>query len=148
MSDTNMVILIGRIGSKVEFHEFPLKDSTNLGCLASFSLATEEAWRDKATGIQQSKTDWHKVVIHLRHSAEYASKYANIGDTVKVIGKSETRDFIEKEHGRKIYVTEVKVKNLGHDFDIIKSAQKQNLTNQRPIESSNPYVNEAFNTPV
>ena len=58
MSSLNKVILIGNLGADPEVKTF-----SNGGKVCNFTLATSEKWKDKNTGEQKEKTEWHNVAI-------------------------------------------------------------------------------------
>lgn len=81
----NKVILIGNLGSEPEIR------STGAGALiATLSVATSESWRDRNTGQQQEKTEWHRVVIFGK-LAEITQQYLHKGSKVYLEGKLQTR---------------------------------------------------------
>ena len=66
----NKVILVGNLGKDPEIRH------TNDGArIANLSLATNESWKDKATGERRDRTEWHRVVIFNENLAEIAEKY-------------------------------------------------------------------------
>ena len=101
----NKVILVGRLGSDPELRSMP-----NGTAVVNFSLATSESWRDKQTGKQHDRTDWHKIVMFGK-IAEIANQYLKKGSQVYIEGKLQTREW-EKD-GIKRYTTEVLVDMRG-----------------------------------
>lgn len=98
-------ILIGNLGRDPEVRYMP-----NGNAVANLALATSERWRDKTTGEQREKTEWHRVVIFGK-LAEVAGQYLRKGSKVYIEGQNETREW-EKD-GVKRYTTEVVVKMGG-----------------------------------
>lgn len=96
----NKVILIGNLGSDPEVKYMP-----NGGAVANVSLATSEAWKDKNTGEQQERTEWHRVVF-FRRLAEIAGEYLKKGSKVYIEGKLQTRKWQDKD-GVDRYTTEI-----------------------------------------
>jgi single-strand DNA-binding protein len=95
----NKVILIGNLGRDPETRY------TQSGApVTNFSVATSENWRDKTSGEQQERTEWHNVVCFAR-LAEIAGEYLKKGSKVYIEGSLRTSDW-EKE-GQKHYRTEV-----------------------------------------
>lgn len=108
----NKVQLIGRLGKDPE-----VRNLDNGACVASFSVATTDSWKDKATGEKKEATEWHNIVLW-RGLAEIAQKYLHKGDLVFIEGKSVTRKW-EKD-GVTRYTTEVignEMKMLGGKKD-------------------------------
>jgi len=96
----NKVILIGNLGRDPE-----VRYSPNGGAIANITLATSEAWKDKNTGEQVEKTEWHRVVF-FRRLAEIAGEYLKKGSKVYIEGKLQTRKWQDKD-GNDRYTTEV-----------------------------------------
>lgn len=101
----NKVILIGNLGSDPES-----KVTTSGSQLASTTLATSESWKDKQTGQQQEKTEWHKVVFTGR-LAEIASQYLRKGSKVYVEGSLKTHKWTDQK-GVDHYTTQIYVKEM------------------------------------
>ena len=76
----NKVILVGNLGQDPEVRYMP-----NGGAVANITLATSESWRDKATGEQKEKTEWHRVVLFGK-LAEVAGEYLKKGSQVYIEG--------------------------------------------------------------
>jgi single-strand DNA-binding protein len=99
----NKVMLIGHLGKDPE-----LKYTPGGAAVATFSLATNESYKDK-DGNQQEKTEWHRLVVWNKQ-AEIAAEYLKKGQQVFVEGKLQTRTW-EKD-GQKHYMTEIVVFNF------------------------------------
>jgi single-strand DNA-binding protein len=95
----NKVILVGNLGNDPETRSMP-----NGGSVANISIATSESWKDKNTGQQQERTEWHRVVFFGR-LAEIVAQYLKKGSSVYVEGSLRTNQW-EKD-GQKHYSTEV-----------------------------------------
>jgi single-strand DNA-binding protein len=102
----NKVILIGHLGADPEARYFPSGDS-----VVNLSLATSESWKDRNTGEQQERTEWHRVALFGR-VAEIAGEYLHKGSKVYVEGKLRTRKWTTQE-GHERYTTEVIVDTRG-----------------------------------
>lgn len=100
MRGVNKVILIGNAGKDPETRFF-----SNGDAVTNLQLATSESWKDKQTGQQQERTEWHRVVLFKR-LAEIAGEYITKGSKVYVEGKLVTRKWQDKE-GKDQYTTEV-----------------------------------------
>ena len=72
----NKVILIGNLGQDPEVKTMP-----SGGAVCNMTLATTDAWTDKATGERQERTEWHRVVLFKR-LAEIAGEYLHKGSKV------------------------------------------------------------------
>lgn len=101
----NKVILVGNLGQD------PRISNTQSGAkIVSFSLATSDTWRDKATGERKDRTEWHNVVIFNSGLAETAEKFLRKGSKVYLEGQLQTRSW-EDQNGQKRYTTEVVLQN-------------------------------------
>lgn len=98
----NKVIIVGNLGQDPE-----VRYSQNSTCFANLSVATSETWKDKQSGQEQEKTEWHRVVI-VGKLAEIAGEYLRKGSKVYLEGKLETRKWTD-QHGNDKYTTEIKV---------------------------------------
>ncbi|BBR09237.1 single-stranded DNA-binding protein [Aeromonas caviae] len=98
----NKVILIGNLGQDPEVRYMPGGNA-----VTSITLATSEAWRDKQTGEQRERTEWHRVVF-MGMLAEVAGKHLKKGSQVYVEGKLQTRKW-QDQSGQGRYTTEVLV---------------------------------------
>lgn len=96
----NKVILIGNLGNDPETRYMP-----SGGAVTNLSLATSESWKDKQTGQQQERTEWHRVVFFNR-LAEIAGEYLKKGSKVYVEGSLRTRKWQDKS-GQDKYTTEI-----------------------------------------
>ena len=100
----NKVILIGNLGNDPEIRTFP--DGSDI---ASINIATSESWRDKNTGEQREKTEWHRVSLFGK-LAEVAGEYLKKGSQVYIEGQLQTRKWQDQQSGQDRYSTEVVVK--------------------------------------
>jgi len=96
----NKVILIGNLGKDPE-----VRYSPNGGAIANITLATSESWKDKNTGEQVDKTEWHRIVF-FRRLAEVVGEYLKKGSKVYIEGKLQTRKWQDKD-GQDRYTTEI-----------------------------------------
>ena len=101
MAGVNKVILVGNLGKDPE-----IRTTNDGGKIVSFSLATSESWRDKASGERRERTEWHNVVIFNDGIGKVAEQYLRKGSKVYVEGQLSTRKWTDKE-GTTKYTTEV-----------------------------------------
>ena len=87
----NKVTLIGNLGNDPE-----VRYSGNGNAVANVSLATAESSRDKDSGEQQERTEWHRVVFFGR-LAEIVSEYLHKGSQIYVEGRLQTNKWQDKE---------------------------------------------------
>jgi single-strand DNA-binding protein len=97
----NKVIIIGNLGRDPEVRNFP-----NGGKVCNLRIATSERWRDKASGEQREKTEWHSVAIFSEPLVRVAEQYLRKGSTVYIEGQLETRKW-QDQSGADRYTTEI-----------------------------------------
>ncbi len=96
----NKVILVGNLGADPEVRYMP-----SGGAVTNVTIATSESWKDKQTGEQQDRTEWHRVVFFNR-LAEIAGEYLRKGSKVYVEGSLRTRKW-QDQAGVERYTTEI-----------------------------------------
>lgn len=96
----NKVILIGNLGADPEVRYMP-----SGGAVATLRLATSETWKDKQTGQQQERTEWHRVTLYQR-LGEIAGEYLRKGSKVYIEGSLRTRKW-QGQDGQDRYSTEI-----------------------------------------
>lgn len=96
----NKVILVGNLGADPEVKYMP-----NGNAVANVTVATSESWKDKQSGEQKDKTEWHRVVF-FRRLAEIAGEYLKKGSQIYIEGKLQTRKWQDK-NGNDRYTTEI-----------------------------------------
>src|SRR5579862_3532919 len=96
----NKVILIGNLGADPETRAMPSGTT-----VANLRVATSESWRDKQSGEQQERTEWHRVALFGR-LAEIAAEYLKKGSQVYIEGSLRTRKWQDKQ-GNERYSTEI-----------------------------------------
>jgi len=104
----NKVILIGNLGADPETRAMPSGTT-----VANLRVATSESWRDKQTGEQQERTEWHRVALFGR-LAEVAGEYLRKGSQVYIEGSLRTRKWQDKQ-GNDRYSTEI----VGNDLQML-----------------------------
>ncbi|AUH01905.1 single-stranded DNA-binding protein [Prodigiosinella confusarubida] len=102
----NKVILVGFLGQDPEIRYIP-----NGTAVANFSLATAETWRDKQTGEEKERTEWHRVVMFGK-LAEIVGEYLRKGSQVYIEGQLQTRKWTDNA-GVERWTTEIMVKQQG-----------------------------------
>jgi single-strand DNA-binding protein len=96
----NRVTLVGNVGRDPE-----IKPAGN-SRICNLSLATSEKWRDKTTGEQTEKTEWHRVVIFDDRLVDVVERYVAKGSKIYLEGQLQTRKWTDKS-GQDRYSTEV-----------------------------------------
>jgi len=101
----NKVILVGNLGADPDTRYMPSgKAVTNI------RIATSESWKDRTTGDQQERTEWHTVVMFDK-LGEIAAEYLRKGSQVYVEGSLRTRKWQDKE-GKDRYSTEIVARDM------------------------------------
>lgn len=96
----NKVILVGNLGNDPETKYMPSGNA-----VTNITVATSESWKDKQTGQQQERTEWHRVVFFNR-LAEIAGEYLRKGSKVYLEGSLRTRKW-QDQQGQDRYTTEI-----------------------------------------
>ena len=136
MASLNKMQIIGNLGADPEIRFMPDGSPT-----ATVTIATTDAWKDKATGEKKEKTEWHRVVF-FKGLAEVVGEYLKKGSQIYVEGKLRTRKWTDKE-GIDRYTTEI----VGQEMQMLgKKASNEGpsaLNGDAPLDASgdneNPY---------
>ncbi len=112
----NKVILIGNLGNDPDVRFTP-----NGSAVANLSLATSESWKDRNTGQQQEKTEWHRVVVFGK-LAEIVQQYLRKGSKVYIEGKLQTRKW-QGQDGQDRYTTEIVVDGFSGQLQMLDGRQ-------------------------
>ncbi len=96
----NKVIIVGNLGQDPDTRYMP-----SGGAVTNFTVATNESWKDKQTGEQKDRTEWHKVAMFGR-LAEISAEYLRKGSQVYIEGKLRTRKWQDRD-GNDRYTTEI-----------------------------------------
>ena len=101
----NKVILVGNLGADPETRYMPSGSAVTY-----LSIATSDSWKDKQTGEQKDRTEWHKVVMFDR-LAEIAAEYLRKGSQVYIEGRLQTRKWQDRD-GNDRWTTEVRANEM------------------------------------
>jgi len=119
MSSVNKVIILGNLGSDPEIRTFQ-----NGGKVCNLRVATSEKWKDKNTGENREKTDWHTVAIFSEGLVRVAEQYLRKGSTVYIEGKLQTRKW-QDQSGADRYSTEVVLQGFDGKLVMLGGKQEQ-----------------------
>ncbi|MFT6419203.1 MAG: single-strand DNA-binding protein, partial [Cognaticolwellia sp.] len=114
MAGVNKVIILGNLGKDPEVRFMP-----NGGGVANLTIATSESWKDKQTGEQKEKTEWHRVVMFGK-LAEIAGEYLKKGSKVYIEGALQTRKW-QNQQGQDQYTTEIVVQGFNGTMQMLDS---------------------------
>ncbi|MFO1151312.1 MAG: single-stranded DNA-binding protein [Alsobacter sp.] len=109
----NKVILVGNLGRDPEVRRMNSGES-----VVSFSVATSETWRDKASGERRERTEWHNVVIFNENLGKVAEQYLKKGSKVYLEGQLQTRKFTDK-NGQERQTTEVVLQRFRGELTLL-----------------------------
>lgn len=109
----NKVILIGNLGRDPEVRS--TQDGTKI---VNFTLATSERWRDRSSGEQRERTEWHRVVIFNENLGRIAEQYLRKGSSVYVEGQLQTRKWTDQS-GQEKYTTEVVLQRFRGELTLL-----------------------------
>jgi single-strand DNA-binding protein len=103
VGSVNKAIILGFCGKDPEIKSFP-----SGGKIATFSVATSESWRDKASGERKEKTQWHNIVVKNEALVRLCQNSVRKGSRLMVEGSIETRKW-QAQDGQDRYATEIVV---------------------------------------
>ena len=133
----NKVILLGNLGRDPEVR------STQDGMkIVNLNIATSERWKDRNSGDQRERTEWHRVVIFNENLARIAEQYLRKGSTVYLEGQLQTRKWTDQQ-GVEKYTTEVVLQRYRGELTLLGSRNEGTATmsssggaDQNSIEAS------------
>ena len=109
----NRVQLLGHVGKDPQVKTF-----ANGGSLATFSLATSERWKDKASGDWKEKTEWHNIAVSAPALVTMCKNHVKKGTRLLLTGQIQTRKFTGND-GQERYITEIAVKMFGGELILL-----------------------------
>ena len=132
-SGINKVIIVGNLGQDPE-----IKYTAGGAAVTTLSIATSDSWKDKESGMDQERTEWHRVVLW-RRLAEIAGEYLKKGSKVYIEGQLQTRKW--EQEGQTRYTTEI----IARDMQFLDSRGSSN--NSSTQKSSEMNDQSAANVP-
>ena len=135
MAGVNKVILVGNLGQHPEVRS--MQDGKTI---VNFSIATSENWKDKTTGEQKAKTEWHRVVIFNEHLAKVAQNYLKKGSKVYVEGQLQTRKWTDQS-GVEKYTTEVVLQRFKGELTMLDGRSEERVGNEVQNKTEAPPSN-------
>ena len=119
MSSVNKVILVGNLGRDPEVRSMSSGDP-----VVNLSLATSERRKDKSSGEQREKTEWHRVVVFDERLCDVAQKYLRKGSKIYIEGQLQTRKWTDQQ-GVEKYSTEVVLRRFNGVLTMLDSRSDQ-----------------------
>ena len=124
-SGINKVIIVGNLGQDPE-----IKYTAGGAAVTTLSIATSDSWKDKDSGMDQERTEWHRVVLW-RRLAEIAGEYLKKGSKVYIEGQLQTRKW--EQEGQTRYTTEI----IARDMQFLDSRGSSNASSTQKNSEMN-----------
>ena len=124
-SGINKVIIVGNLGQDPE-----IKYTAGGAAVTTLSIATSDSWKDKDSGMDQERTEWHRVVLW-RRLAEVAGEYLKKGSKVYIEGQLQTRKW--EQEGQTRYTTEI----IARDMQFLDSRGSSNTSSTQKSSEMN-----------
>jgi single-strand DNA-binding protein len=115
----NKVLLIGNLGADPE-----VRSTQTGGRIVTLSIATSERWKDRTSGEQRERTEWHRVVIFNEALGRVAEQYLKKGSTCHIEGQLQTRKWTD-DQGAEKYSTEVVLQQFRGELTLLGSRGDQ-----------------------
>ena len=131
----NKVTLVGNLGRDPEVRAMQNGDK-----IIQLSVATSDRWKDKSTGEQRERTEWHRVVIFNDALGKIAEQYLKKGSTVYLEGQLQTRKWTDQQSGQEKYTTEVVLQRYRGELTLLGSRPENQISNAQQndeIDQSN-----------
>ena len=131
----NKVTLVGNLGRDPEVRAMQNGDK-----IIQLSVATSDRWKDKSTGEQRERTEWHRVVIFNDALGKIAEQYLKKGSTVYLEGQLQTRKWTDQQTGQEKYTTEVVLQRYRGELTLLGSRPENQISNDQQnaeIDQSN-----------
>ena len=124
-SGINKVMIVGNLGQDPE-----IKYTAGGAAVTTLSIATSDSWKDKDSGMDQERTEWHRVVLW-RRLAEIAGEYLKKGSKVYIEGQLQTRKW--EQEGQTRYTTEI----IARDMQFLDSRGSSNSSSTQKSSEMN-----------
>jgi len=121
----NKVTLVGNLGRDPEIRAMQNGDK-----IVQLSVATSDRWKDKNSGEQRERTEWHRIVIFNDALGRIAEQYLKKGSTVYLEGQLQTRKWTDQQSGQEKYTTEVVLQRYKGELTLLGSRPENQLENQ------------------
>ena len=122
----NKVTLVGNLGRDPEVRAMQNGDK-----IIQLSVATSDRWKDKSTGEQRERTEWHRVVIFYDALGKIAEQYLKKGSTVYLEGQLQTRKWTDQQSGQEKYTTEVVLQRYRGELTLLGSRSENQISNDQ-----------------
>lgn len=126
----NKVILLGNVTVDPDVRNLP-----SGGKVVNLTVATNERWRDRNTGEQKERAEFHRVVIFNEALAKVAEQYLKKGSKVYLEGQLQTRSW-EDQSGQKKYSTEITLQSFNSALQLLDSREGSSEPRQSQSRST------------
>ena len=130
----NKVILVGNLGRDPE-----VRATQDGSKIVNLSLATSERWKDRNTGEQRERTEWHRVVIFNENLGRIAEQYLRKGSTCYIEGQLQTRKWTDQQ-GTEKYTTEVVLQRYRGELTLLGGRGDSAMGDGGFVGDSNSYT--------
>ncbi len=128
----NKVILVGNLGADPE-----IRNTQDGRMIVNLRIATSDKWKEKTTGEQKERTEWHRVVIFSEGLCRVAEQYLKKGSTVYIEGQLQTRKWQDQD-GNDRYSTEIVIQNYRGDLVLCGGNKGQSQDNSNQVPNGRP----------
>jgi single-strand DNA-binding protein len=119
----NKVILVGNLGQDPE-----IRYAQSGNKIASFSIATTDSWKDKATGERKTQTQWHRIVVFNENLADIVEKYVKKGSKLYIEGALQSRKYTGTD-GVEKNITEIVLSQFRGEIQLLDSRNSESSNN-------------------
>ena len=112
----NKVSLLGNLGADPE-----VRTMNNGRQMCTMRLATSDRWRDKSSGEQRERTEWHRIVIFSEGLARIAEQYLRKGSKIYIEGQLQTRKWQDQASGQDRWTTEIVLQGFNSSLIMLDS---------------------------
>ena len=98
--------------------------------VVKLSIATSDRWKDKATGEQRERTEWHRVVIFNDALGRIAEQILKKGSTVYIEGQLQTSKYTDQQSGQEKYSTQVVIQRFKGELTLLSSRNETSMNSQ------------------
>ncbi len=132
MASLNKVMLIGNLGRDPE-----VRHTQDGRKVVTLSLATTEKWKEKSSGEQRERTEWHRIVVWNEGLGDIAEKYLNKGSKLYLEGQLQTRKWTDQA-GVEKYTTEIVLQNFRGELVLLGDGQPRDAVETAPAGGELP----------
>ena len=128
----NKVIILGNLGRDPE-----VRTSNDGNKIVQLNIATSERWKDRNSGEQKEKTEWHRVVIFNEGLVKVVQQYVKKGAQVYIEGQLTTRKWKDEKTGQDKYSSEVLIQGFNSSLTMLGGGSQNQVSSQDAKENFN-----------